>query len=72
MNEKMQVQSRSRVPEGYFWMLGAYIEPRYALGRNILLKVFKLTSILDDVYDAYGTIDELTVFTKAAIRSCAD
>nr|ALO69830.1 putative sesquiterpene synthase [Persicaria minor] len=75
MHAKMPFPSRDRVPEGYFWTLGPFYEPQFALSRKFFLQVFKVTSIVDDIYDAYGTIDELTAFTKAAERwdhSCLD
>ncbi|KAL8172402.1 hypothetical protein V2J09_024206 [Rumex salicifolius] len=67
LNGKMPFPSRDRVPEAYFWTLGLgpYFEPQYAVDRKIFSQVFKITSIVDDIYDAYGTIDELTPFTKA-------
>ncbi|KAF8414060.1 hypothetical protein HHK36_002059 [Tetracentron sinense] len=60
--------ARDRVVECYFWILGVYFEPQYFLGRRILTKVTYLTSILDDIYDVYGTLEELKLF-KEAIES---
>ncbi|KAM6581689.1 hypothetical protein CsatA_005463 [Cannabis sativa] len=43
--------------------------------RKLLTKVIALTSITDDTYDAYGTIDELELLTKAIQRwdiNCMD
>nr|UZT70947.1 terpene synthase 2 [Paeonia delavayi] len=57
--------ARDRVVECYFWILGVYFEPQYYLARRILTKVIAMTSIFDDIYDVYGTIDELQLFTKA-------
>lgn len=34
----------------------------------MMIKVITLLSIIDDTYDAYGTIDELELFTKAVER----
>ncbi|TKY66670.1 (-)-germacrene D synthase [Spatholobus suberectus] len=59
---------RDRIVEGYFWILGVYFEPQYSLARGIATKVIALCSIIDDMYDAYGTIDELELFTNAIER----
>ncbi|XP_052173819.1 (-)-germacrene D synthase-like [Diospyros lotus] len=60
--------ARDRVVECYFWILGVYFEPQYSLGRRLLTKVTTLVSVIDDTYDAYGTIQELKLFTKAIQR----
>ncbi|XP_014493436.1 (-)-germacrene D synthase-like [Vigna radiata var. radiata] len=59
---------RDRIVEVCFWIVGVYYEPQYCLARSILNKVVAMTSIIDDVYDAYGTIDELEIFTNAIER----
>jgi len=43
--------------------MGVYFEPQYEFGRRILTKVIAMTSIIDDTYDAYGTFEELDLFT---------
>ena len=60
--------ARDRIVEGYFWMLGVYFEPQYDLARKILMKVFGMLSVVDDMYDAYGTFEELKLFTEAVER----
>ncbi|KAL6314157.1 hypothetical protein AAG906_011899 [Vitis piasezkii] len=60
--------ARDRLVEGYFWILGVYFEPQYSLARRILVKVFAMISIIDDIYDAYGTFEELKLFTEAIER----
>ncbi|KAL7216922.1 hypothetical protein ACSBR1_028781 [Camellia fascicularis] len=49
----------------YFWILGVYFKPQYLLARRMLTKVIALTSIIDDIYDVYGTLEELVPFTDA-------
>ncbi|XWS11148.1 hypothetical protein CRYUN_Cryun38cG0058700 [Craigia yunnanensis] len=66
---------RDRLVECYLWILGVYFEPHYSLARTFMTKVIALTSILDDIYDAYGTHEELEIFTKAIHRwdiNCID
>ena len=60
--------ARDRLVECYFWMLGVYFEPQYVQSRRFLTKVIAMISILDDIYDAYGTIEELNLFTEAIER----
>ncbi|KAK9041689.1 hypothetical protein V6N11_016779 [Hibiscus sabdariffa] len=67
--------TRDRFVECYFWILGVYFEPHYIVARNFTTKVIALISILDDIYDAYGTYEELEIFTKAIQRwdiNCID
>nr|WBO38680.1 terpene synthase 9 [Aquilaria agallochum] len=60
--------ARDRITELFFWAIAVYYEPCYALGRKILTKLIALTSLLDDMYDAYGTIEELEHLTQAIQR----
>ncbi|KAK9137633.1 hypothetical protein Sjap_008227 [Stephania japonica] len=60
--------ARDRLVECYFWIVGTYFEPSYALARLFLTKAAVLTSVVDDIYDIYGTIDELKLFTDAFER----
>ncbi|KAK4566531.1 hypothetical protein RGQ29_002698 [Quercus rubra] len=67
--------ARDRIVECYFWILSVYFEPQYSLARKTLTKVISITSALDDIYDAYGTLEELKPFTEAIERwdiSCID
>ncbi|XP_044495847.1 (E)-beta-farnesene synthase-like [Mangifera indica] len=59
---------RDRTAEIYFWMLGVFFEPKYAYGIRKLTEVFALQTLLDDTYDSYGTLEELTLFTQAIRR----
>nr|XP_011458432.1 PREDICTED: (-)-germacrene D synthase-like isoform X2 [Fragaria vesca subsp. vesca]XP_011458435.1 PREDICTED: (-)-germacrene D synthase-like isoform X2 [Fragaria vesca subsp. vesca] len=60
--------ARDRVIECYFWILGVYFEPKYYFARRTLTKVIAMTSIIDDIYDVYGTLEELDLFTRAIER----
>ncbi|KAF3437410.1 hypothetical protein FNV43_RR20163 [Rhamnella rubrinervis] len=56
---------RDRLVESYIWSLSAYFEPNYSFARCFLAKVVALITVVDDMYDAYGTLEELRVFTDA-------
>ena len=60
--------SRDRSTEVYFLMLGTYYEPHFSNARKIFSKLFKTVSLVDDTYDAYGTIEELELLTDAIQR----
>ncbi|PKU85402.1 alpha-humulene synthase-like [Dendrobium catenatum] len=55
--------TRDRLIEGYFWVLSVYVEPHYSRARLMMTKVISLLSILDDIYDVYGTVEELQLLT---------
>ncbi|XP_058092421.1 probable terpene synthase 2 isoform X1 [Magnolia sinica] len=59
---------RDRVVEGYFWIISVYFEPQYSRARIIMANMIGLISIIDDTYDAYGTLEELELFTDAIQR----
>ncbi|KAL0443443.1 UNVERIFIED_CONTAM: Germacrene-D synthase [Sesamum latifolium] len=60
--------ARDRVAECYFWILGVYFEPQYEFERRIVTKVLALISIVDDIYNIYGTLDDLQLFTTIVQR----
>ncbi|KAH9651281.1 alpha-humulene/(-)-(E)-beta-caryophyllene synthase [Citrus sinensis] len=60
---------RERVVELYFWMLvGVSYEPNFSTGRIFLSKIICLETLVDDTFDAYGTFEELKIFTEAVAR----
>ncbi|KAK8571915.1 hypothetical protein V6N12_027983 [Hibiscus sabdariffa] len=60
--------ARHRMVESFFYSLGVYFEPRYAVGRNMLAKNTCLIGFVDDVYEAYAFYEELQYFTDAVQR----
>lgn len=57
-----------RLVESYFCALGMFFEPQHSFGRINLAKTTVLSTIFDDTYDAYGTLDELKDLTGAIDR----
>ena len=43
-------------------------EPQIAYCRRILTITFALISVIDDIYDVYGTLEELELFVDAVER----
>lgn len=60
--------ARDRSVECYLWAVTVYFEPQYSKARLMLVKTLLLFSISDDTYDAYGTLEELQVYTDAVQR----
>ncbi|THG13153.1 hypothetical protein TEA_012692 [Camellia sinensis var. sinensis] len=56
---------RDRVVENYLWSLGEAFEPKFQNFRSMETRINILATCVDDVYDAYGTLDELQLFTTA-------
>ncbi|KAI7998722.1 hypothetical protein LOK49_LG10G02988 [Camellia lanceoleosa] len=59
---------RDRVMENYLWSLGDAYEPQFQYYRRMKTWINILTTCLDDVYDAYSTLDELKLLTDAVDR----
>ncbi|KAM3291293.1 (R)-linalool synthase TPS5, chloroplastic isoform X1 [Capsicum chacoense] len=60
--------SRDILVENLIWAVGALFEPQHSNFRRMITKVVVFISIIDDIYDVYGTLDELELFTHAIQR----
>ncbi|GLJ09954.1 hypothetical protein SUGI_0119060 [Cryptomeria japonica] len=60
--------ARHRHVEFYVWTAGVCIEPKNSTFRIGFANMAKLGTCLDDIFDTYGTLDELKVFTEAIKR----
>ena len=52
----------------YMWPMACLTDPRLSEERIELTKPLSLVYIIDDIFDAYGSKDELTLFTDAVNR----
>lgn len=57
--------SRDRIVENYFWTIGQIQEPQFGYVRRIMAKLYTLLTTIDDIYDIYGTLEELQLLTAA-------
>ncbi|KAJ8765402.1 hypothetical protein K2173_012099 [Erythroxylum novogranatense] len=60
--------ARDRISECFLWSLGIAMEPQYRYFRPECSKLNQLITTIDDIYDVYGTLDELELFTSAIER----
>ncbi|KAI3935510.1 hypothetical protein MKX01_020795 [Papaver californicum] len=60
--------ARDRIVECFLSNIGACWEPRYERCREWLTKQLSFALAIDDIYDSYGTLEELELFTDACVR----
>ncbi|CAN0914661.1 Probable terpene synthase 12 [Linum grandiflorum] len=60
--------SRDRLVECFLWGAGTIFQPQLSSCRKSLTKVTSFVTTIDDIYDVYGTLDELQLFTHAVDR----
>ncbi|CDP15198.1 unnamed protein product [Coffea canephora] len=60
--------ARDRLVENFFWTVGVIFDPQQGYCRRMSTRVNALVTTIDDVYDVYGTLDELELFTAAVER----
>ncbi|KAL0535852.1 hypothetical protein IC582_024778 [Cucumis melo] len=65
--EKLEF-ARDRLMANFFCSVGMGFEPHLGCFRRMTTKVTSLITIIDDVYDVYGTLDELELFTDVVER----
>ncbi|GKV36987.1 hypothetical protein SLEP1_g45063 [Rubroshorea leprosula] len=54
--------------ENFLWSIGLLFQPQYGYFRRMITQLGALITAIDDVYDVYGTLDELELFTDAIDR----
>ncbi|WCJ31208.1 Myrcene synthase chloroplastic [Euphorbia peplus] len=59
---------RDRIVENFLWTVGEMYEPRFTYCRRMSSKINALITTIDDIYDVYGTLEELELFTQAVQR----
>ncbi|XP_047978662.1 1,8-cineole synthase, chloroplastic-like [Salvia hispanica] len=59
---------RDRIVECYYWTTGVVERREHGFERIMLTKINALVTTIDDIYDIYGTLEELELFTEAIRR----
>ncbi|XP_051125788.1 monoterpene synthase TPS4, chloroplastic-like isoform X2 [Andrographis paniculata] len=60
--------ARDRLMECFLWTIGVIPEPKYSEIRIEMVKTTALLTVIDDVFEMYGSMDELHLFTSAIQR----
>ncbi|XP_054817636.1 myrcene synthase, chloroplastic-like [Prosopis cineraria] len=60
--------ARDMPTENFFWGLGMASQPELSYFRREMTKITSFITIIDDIYDAYGTLQELELFTHVVHR----
>ncbi|KAL1558758.1 geraniol synthase, chloroplastic-like [Salvia divinorum] len=59
---------RDRPLECFLWTVGLLPNPKYSTCRIQLAKTIAILLVIDDIFDTYGKMDELILFTNAIRR----
>ncbi|XP_057462464.1 (3S,6E)-nerolidol synthase 1-like [Actinidia eriantha] len=59
---------RNQPLKWYMWSVAALTDPRFSEERVEFTKPISFIYIIDDIFDVYGTLEELTLFTDAVNR----
>ncbi|XP_062079567.1 myrcene synthase, chloroplastic-like [Humulus lupulus] len=67
LGEKLNF-ARDRLMECFLWKLGVTFEAEFSYYRRISARLYVLITVIDDIYDVYGTLEELELFSNAVER----
>ncbi|RYR50493.1 hypothetical protein Ahy_A07g037109 [Arachis hypogaea] len=57
--------ARDRLMENFFWTVGINFNPEFGFFRRAITKVNCFINTIDDMYETFGTLEDLELFTKA-------
>lgn len=60
--------ARDRLLEHYFWCNGMVWGQEFSAYRDMGTKILSVMTTIDDVYDVYGSLEELELFTDYVDR----
>jgi hypothetical protein len=59
---------RDRLVESFVWNVGMNFKPEFGNFRKVIAMVNAFITIIDDIYDVHGTLEELELFTETINR----
>ncbi|KAK6162416.1 hypothetical protein DH2020_002257 [Rehmannia glutinosa] len=62
---KQLKSSRDQPLKWHMWSMATLCDPRWSKHRTLLTKPISLVYAVDDIFDLYGTLEQLTLFTEA-------
>ncbi|XP_047309488.1 (3S,6E)-nerolidol synthase 1-like [Impatiens glandulifera] len=60
--------ARDQPAKWYLWSMAAITDPKFSEERVELTKAISFIYLIDDIFDVYGSLDQLTLFAKAIER----
>ncbi|KAF8377152.1 hypothetical protein HHK36_030525 [Tetracentron sinense] len=60
--------TRDRLVECFLWSKGLFFEPQFGYCRKQITKVALFITMINDIYDVYGSLDEFKLFTDIVER----
>lgn len=60
--------ARDSLVPSHMWSVLMCPEPKYEACRRVFTRAIPLLSIIDDIYDVYGTLEEVQLFTDVVER----
>lgn len=60
--------ARDQPVKWYIWSMACLTDPKLSEERVELTKPISFIYLIDDIFDVYGTLDELILFTEAVNR----
>ncbi|KAG7968174.1 hypothetical protein I3843_08G139800 [Carya illinoinensis] len=60
--------ARDRLMVNFFWTVGISFQPHFGYGRRMITRLNCLITTMDDIYDVFGSLDELELFTYIVER----
>lgn len=68
LSRKLSFSTKDSLLQCFFWTIGISFEPHLSDSRLSLTKLATFLTIIDDLYDDHGSVDELQLFTDSVKR----